>query len=270
MEFIGKILADLIDFFSDQAMNAWQSIKYLDISFYQVVIDIFVVSVLFYWLIQWVRGTKAKQILTGLGLIGLLYVLSRTTNLIALEWLLRNFFTVVLIAIPIIFQEEIRRGLQKIGETRFFSSESGTTQDTIKEIVQCAFELANLKFGALIVFQKEVNLEEYETTGVELDAHVSLPLLISIFNPKSPLHDGAVMVKGNRLTHTSCILPQSAKRFDGKFGTRHKAALTLSEYTDAIVVVVSEERKTVSVAMDGELKENLTPAELTAFLKTHL
>ena len=218
MEIVGHIIARAVAFLSDQVINAWQTIRYLNISGYQMVVDILVVTVLFYWLIQWVRGTKARQILTGLGLLAILYVVSRTFNLIALEWLLQNFFTVVLIAIPIIFQEEIRRGLQKIGETKFLSSSTSVTRGVIKEITHTAYELAEKKHGALIVFKKEVNLEEYETTGVEIQAKVSQPLLESIFNPKSPLHDGAVIIEGTTMKYAGCILPQSTKKFDKKFG----------------------------------------------------
>jgi len=270
MEFIGTFLAKVIELLSDQAINAWQTIKYMDISIYQIFIDILVVTILFYWLIQLVRGTKAKQILTGLGLLGLLYITSRTFNLIALEWLLRNFFTVVLIAIPIIFQEEIRRGLQRIGETKFLASSGGIAQNKIKEIVQATYEMAEKKHGALIVFKKEVNLEEFESTGVEIDAKVSTHIVESIFNIKGPLHDGAIIIHGNTLRYAGCILPQSVKKFDKKFGTRHKAALTLSENTDAVVVVVSEERGTVSAVYDGEIHEGLDAAELTNFLKNNL
>lgn len=270
MEIIGTFLAKAIVFLSDQVGSAWQTIKYMDISIYQVLVDIGVVTLLFYWLIQLVRGSKAKQILTGLGLLGLLYIASRAFNLIALEWLLRNFFTVVLIAIPIIFQEEIRRGLQRIGETKFLSSSGHTTQNVIKEVVRAVVEMASKKHGALIVFKKEVSLEEFESTGVELGAKVSSPLIEAIFNPKSPLHDGAVIIHGSNLKYAGCVLPQSVKKFDKRFGTRHKAALTLSEYTDAVVVVVSEERSIISGVYDGEIYEGLDTTALANFLKTNL
>lgn len=270
MEFIGAFLAKVIMFLSDQVGNAWQTIRYMEISVYQVFVDIAVVTFLFYWLIQLVRGSKAKQILTGLALLGLLYIISRAFNLIALEWLLRNFFTVVLIAIPIIFQEEIRRGLQRIGETKFLSSTGHTTQSVIKEVVHAVSEIAAKKQGALIVFKKEVGMEEFESTGVEIDARVSAPLMESIFNPKSPLHDGAVIIHGSVLKYAGCILPQATKKFDKKFGTRHNAALTLSEYTDAVIVVISEERNVVSAVYDGEIREGLSAVELTNFLKNNL
>ncbi|MDP4008521.1 MAG: diadenylate cyclase CdaA [Candidatus Peregrinibacteria bacterium] len=270
MEILGQILAKAITFISDQVINAWQTINYMDISMYQIFVDIFVVTILFYWIIQLVRGTKAKQILTGLALLGFLYIISRAFNLIALEWLLRNFFTVVLIAIPIIFQEEIRRGLQRIGETKFLSSSSHVTHDVIKEIVHATFEMAEKRHGALIVFKKEVSLEEYESTGIEMDAKVTSPLIESVFNPKAPLHDGAVIIHGNKLKYAACILPQSVKKFDKKFGTRHKAAMTLSEYTDSVIIVVSEERKVVSGVYDGEIYEDLEVSELTNFLKNNL
>ncbi|MBT6068267.1 TIGR00159 family protein [Candidatus Peregrinibacteria bacterium] len=260
----------MIDFLSGQAIHAWQTVSYLDMSMYQIVVDILVVSVLFYWLVQWVRGTKAKQILTGLGLLGLLYVISRAFNLIALEWLLQNFFTVVLIAIPIIFQHEIRRGLQKLGETRFFTLPNHPTKDAIKEIVKAAYEIAEDKNGALIVIKKNGNLEEYEETGIEIDSKVASPLIASIFEPRTPLHDGAIIIHGNKIRYAACTLPQSTRKFDRKFGTRHKAALTLSEMTDAIIIVVSEERKSVSLCEGGEIYEDLKSTALKSLLKEKL
>lgn len=270
MEVIGQLLAKVIDFLSEQAIHAWQTIRYLDISVYQMFVDIAVVSLLFYLLIQWVRGTKAKQILTGLGLLGLLYVLSRAFNLLALEWLLRNFFTLVLIAIPIIFQQEIRRGLQKIGETSFFSTAPHPTKAALKEIVHAAYDMASEKKGALIVIKRDVNLEEYEETGIEINAKVTAPLIASIFEPKTPLHDGAIIVHGDKIKYAACILPHSAQKFDKKFGTRHRAAIALSEQTDAVVIVISEERKSVSLCAGGEIHEKLKEDELTTLLRKAL
>lgn len=261
MDFLISLILDLVVKISDYAVNAWESVKYVSVSPYNAAFDILIVSVIFYLLIQWVRGTRAKQIISGLAFIGILYIIATIFQFIALEWLLRNFFTVILVAIPIIFQDEIRRGLQKLGETKLFSGSNQYSKDTIKEIALATQELIDKKLGALIVLKREVNLDEYEATGEEIDAWVGSDILLSIFSLKSPLHDGAVIVKGERISHASCILPQATKRFAGRFGTRHKAGLTLSEITDAVVIIVSEERKAVSIAFDGELFENLSYEE---------
>lgn len=254
-----QIIAKIIEVVSETTVNFWQNINISQYSAWQVAIDIILVAILFYWLIMLIRGSRATNIIFGLVILALVFAVSQWLKLLALGWILDRLLTVILVAIPIIFQQELRRGLEKLGKTKFFMARRAREMDAIKHaIIDAITEMAENRIGALIVFRNEVKLKEYVETGVMLNARISKELLLSIFSKQSPLHDGAVIIDGERLVAAGCILPHSFKEEYGhKFGTRHKAALGLSEITDAELFVVSEQRGAVSFVSDGRLEENI-------------
>ncbi len=266
MKVINDIVARIILSLSDLGETFWEHLTLSQYSFWQTAIDIFIVALLFYWLIMLLKGTRAVHILTGLAILGIFYTFSNWFELLAVNWILSRIFPVILLAIPIIFQKELRRGLEHLGRAPLFGGEIEAADRIISDLVEVSQELAKHRHGALIVFQRNIKLEEYLETGKELDAHISKALLLSIFHPKSPLHDGAVIIKGFRLAAAGCILPHTFKKYDPQFGTRHKAAIGLSENADAEVIVISEERKTISYAHNGHIKE-VTPEQLQSRLE---
>lgn len=232
------------------------------------VLDIFLIWVITYRIFRILRGTAALQSLVGLGGLGVLYIFSRSFDLYALGWLLDKFFVYIVLAVLILFQNDIRRGLARAGG-RFFTGGFRVAQDTgyHEEVVQSAFALASRRIGALIVIERFAGLDELVDGGHRVAADVSEELLMSIFHPTSPLHDGAVVLQDGRLTAAKCMLPLSlTKDIARYFGTRHRAALGLSEETDALVIVVSEERGAVSLVMAGAL----TPVADPNALRQHL
>lgn len=261
---ITTLFARFVSTISDITHTIWENINIAEYSGWNVALDIFLVAILFYWLIMVIRGSRATNIMLGFVILALLLSLSRWMQLLALGWLLDRLLTVTLVAIPIIFQQELRRGLEKLGRTKFFLAKEAKEIDFIKsEIIEACFDMAKRNVGALIVFKGEVSLKEYVDTGVGLYARISKELLLSIFAPLTALHDGAVIIEQNRIMAAGCVLPHSFKEEYGhKFGTRHKAALGLSETTDATIIVVSEQRGTVSFVHEGEIEENLTPTRL--------
>lgn len=260
MNAISQAISGFISGVTDAARNFWENINISQYSAFQVAIDIFLVAVLFYWLIQLIRGSRATNIMFGLVVLGLVFAVSRWLQLLALGWLLDRLLTVILVAIPIIFQQELRRGLEKLGKTKFFLAQEAKEIDFIRsEVIEAAFEMARSKTGALIVFRGEVSLKEYVDTGVIISARISKELLLSIFSKESPLHDGSVIIDQNRMVAAGCVLPHSFKEYGHKFGTRHKAALGLSETTDAKILVISEQRGMISSVSDGHIEEDISP-----------
>ncbi|MEK9133076.1 MAG: diadenylate cyclase CdaA [Patescibacteria group bacterium] len=260
-------IAKFIDGLSEFAKNFWANLNVSQYSTLQVAVDILLVAILFYWLIMIIRGSRATNIILGLLVLGLVFAVSKWLNLLALGWLLDRLLTVILVAIPIIFQQELRRGLEKLGKTKFFLAREAMEIDFIRsEIIEACVEMAHHKTGALIVFRDEVNLKEYIDTGVVLSAKISKELLLSIFHPGGSLHDGAVIIDQNQIVAAGCVLPHSFKEYGHKFGTRHKAALGLSETTDAKVLVVSEQRGTVSFVADGSIEEDISPERASILL----
>jgi diadenylate cyclase len=267
MNAMSQAIAKFISVITDATRNFWENINVSQYSAFQVVIDILLVAILFYWLIQLIRGSRATNIVFGLIVVALVFALSRWLQLLALGWLLDRLLTVILVAIPIIFQQELRRGLEKLGRTKFFLAQEAKEIDFIRsEIISACFEMARQKIGGLLVFRGEVSLKEYIDTGVLLHARISKELLLSIFSKESPLHDGAVMIDQNRMIAAGCVLPHSFKEYGHKFGTRHKAALGLSESTDAKVIVVSEQRGTVSYVFEGHIEEDISTERLQTIL----
>jgi len=269
MAYINGIISNFILFTSQELGTFWQNIVFLNFSFPQVIIDILFVSTLFYFLFLLVRGSRAFHILLGLFIVAILFLLSKWLQLMALGWLLDHFLTVILVAIPVIFQQELRTGLEKLGKTKIFHVSSAEKMEHIIQQILAATEfLASRKTGALIVLRNEVALSEYAETGVSMGADISKELLLSIFKKNSPLHDGAIIIEGTKIRAAACILPPSFKNYGHDFGTRHKAAIGLSEATDAQIIVISEEKASISYAKDGKMERDINLERLGRLLKS--
>jgi len=215
-------------------------------------VDIIAVGVLLYQVIQMLRGSRALTVLTGLGLLTLLYFFSSAVGLYTLTWLLQHIFSSLFLLIVVIFQADIRQALGEMGARPLFRK-NAVKQDSVEEVVTACVEMARLRVGALIVFERSMRLGDMiKREGVRVDAQLSRQLLMNIFYPKAPLHDGAVIISRDRLTAAACILPLAEAKGQN-FGTRHRAALGIAQESDAAVVVVSEERGEISVAFKGEL-----------------
>jgi diadenylate cyclase len=237
-------------------------------------LDILIVTLIIYSILVLVRGTRADQILQGLAIVLLAGILiSSVLHLTLLSWLLRNSIPAALIALPVIFQPELRRLLEYLGRSSKVmnlprTSMSRGTERTVDELVQAAVRLKERRQpGALICIERSTGLQDYAATGVRMDALVSAELLLTIFYPNSPLHDGAVIIRGDRVVAAAVLLPLSeALDAYADLGTRHRAALGLSEQTDAIVLIVSEETGTISLAENGRLIRNISEDRLRRML----
>ena len=232
------------------------------------ILDIAVMSFILYRLLLIIKGTKAVQMLLGLGILLLASLASRYLELFTVDWLVQSFWAQIVLAIIVLFQPEIRKALAHVGETQFFSS--FTTAEELKsheEIVRGAVSLANKKIGALIVIERETSLKDFIEVGTPLDAKVSREVLLSIFHPTSPIHDGAVIIKGNRIAAAGCFLPITLSAEVSKsFGTRHRAGIGLTEETDAVAIIVSEETGQISVVVNGKIESRLDMGTLRDML----
>lgn len=240
------------------------------------VVDILLVTAVFFGILQFLRGTQAFMLLRGvLLLIALVGILAMLDVLPAFSWLVRTTLPALLFAIPVIFAPEIRHALERLGRAGVSQPDERTAaqmQDTIGSIVSAAVRLSDRQHGALIVLQRRDNLEEYVQTGVRLDSRVSAQLLLQIFYPNTPLHDGAVVVAGQRLLAAACVMPLSASGVlahsaDRQMGLRHRAALGISEVSDAVAVVVSEETGAISVMHSGRMIRRLDADRLENILR---
>ncbi len=238
------------------------------------VIDIAIIAVLIYSLMMLVRETRAEQLIKGLIFVVFMWQLSELAGLRMVNYMIRNMMTLGLVALIIVFQPELRRVLEYIGRNRLINSRSGQGLDEdvgvmIDQVVEAVDDLAKDKVGVLIAFERETGLSDLLEAGTALDSIVSAELLRSIFLTTSPLHDGAVFIRNNRIVKAGAILPLTHKENIAKdLGTRHRAALGLIERSDAIVVVVSEESGTISIAMDGKLRRFLDRNSLASILRT--
>lgn len=246
-------------------------IGFLEITLFDVM-DILVVSWIFYKLYKYFENTRAGQMLLGLVMLLIVTSVARLLNMSALSWLMRQVQTVWVVTFVILFQPELRRLLIYIGRTRLVSGIFRVTGTrTIDGVVAAALELSRRKWGGLLVIQRDSGLRSYKEKGTPLTAEVSQELLISIFNPSSPLHDGAVIIQNDIIEAAQCILPLSeSETLHPGMGTRHRAALGLTEETDAVVVVISEENRQISVAMDGKFTRNIEEADLRGILNEHV
>jgi diadenylate cyclase len=232
------------------------------------IIDVAVVAFILYQLLRLLRGTQGIQILVGLILLAVIGILSTTFNLILLSWLFKNATFFIIIAVIVMFQPELRRAFDQLGRighigrplSRFNSRQYN---QAISEAIRATERLSMKKTGALIAFEREVGLEDYAATGVRINGEISAEMLQSIFYPNSPLHDGAVIVRGNRIIAAGCLLPLPEEgAVKERLGTRHRAALGLSLASDALVLVVSEETGGISVIEEGKISKNLDADDL--------
>jgi diadenylate cyclase len=230
-----------------------------DIIRWQDLVDILLVCVIVYRMLLLIRGTRAVQMLTGFGIILIVYYLSDRFKLHTLHTILVEFFNNFILILIIVFQDEIRKALTQVGRNPFFTS-TNTIEEVaiIEEICQASAMLAQQRVGALIVLERETGLKNYIEAGTIIDSKVSADLIVSIFHPSSPIHDGAMIIRSSRITSAGCLLPISRDPTVNKeLGTRHRAALGLTHETDAVVIVVSEERGEVSLAHHGMMNRDL-------------
>jgi diadenylate cyclase len=237
------------------------------------IVDILVVSVLIYELLVFIRGTRAVQMaLGGAIFIGLLY-LSRWGRLETVNWMVRNLAGYVVFAGIVLFQTDIRRALAHMGRAQFFRylAQEESAEESVEEMVVATRLLSAQRIGAIIAVERQIGLRNYVEGGIPLDAELTYDLLLSIFQPKSPLHDGAVIIQDDRIAAAACFLPLTVNpRLSKELGSRHRAAIGLTEENDSIAVVVSEETGTISVVVDGQIERGLDPDTLGARLRSLL
>jgi diadenylate cyclase len=232
-------------------------------------IEVLIVAYVFYRILLLIRQTRAVRMAVGLVLLAVVWWFARLVGLTMIDWLLSNVFTYIVFAIIVLFQNEIRRVLTSLGRTPFFRSLArGTSLDLIDEVVTASTSLASQRHGAILVFEREMGLRNYIEGGIALDAAVSYDLLMSIFNPAAPLHDGAVIIQLGRIAAASSFLPLTLNpRLSRELGSRHRAAIGITEETDAVAVVVSEETGTISLVLDGRITRKLDAASLARKLR---
>ncbi len=235
-------------------------------------IDILVVAFILYKAFMLIRGTRAIQVIKGLGILIAVSSIASLGKLKTLDWLLQRFWTWGVVGFIVLFAPELKRALARMGRTTaFFGGSPIDEQRDIKAVVEAAERLSSIHTGALIVMGREASLEEVMESGIPMDAEISRELLMTIFYPDTELHDGAVIISNGRILAASCTLPLSQNpRWEEHLGTRHRAAIGLTEETDAIVVVVSEETGVISVAIDGEITRYLDPQTLHKILIDYL
>jgi diadenylate cyclase len=234
-------------------------------------LDIALVSILIYEFLKLIRGTRAVQMAVGsLLVIGLFYI-SQLAPLQTLNWLIRNMLVYVAFAAIVIFQSDIRRALAHFGQAPFFRYfyRQEAADETIEEVVVAATMLAQQKVGAIVAIEREIGLRNYIESGIPLDAALTYDLLVTIFRPGSPLHDGAVILQEGRVAAAACFLPLTVNpRLSRELGTRHRAAIGLTEESDAAALVVSEETGQISIALNGQMERGLTPDDLRGRLRS--
>ena len=226
---------------------------------WQDILDIVLMAIILYRLLLIIKGTKAAQMLIGLGFLLLVSLLSGYLELYTINWMIHSFWAQIVIVLIILFQPEVRRTLAQMGEAPFFKAFTSAEElKSLDEIVKASVALANRKIGALIVIERDTSLKDFVEMGTPLDAKVSREILLSIFHPTSPIHDGAVVVRGNRIIAAGCFLPIALSTEVSKaLGTRHRAGVGLTEETDAIALIVSEETGAMSMATGGKLETHL-------------
>lgn len=246
------------------------------------VLEILIISVLIYYILIWIRDTRAWTLLKGILVICAFMLFAYVFQMDTILWLFQNLISVAIISIFVLFQPELRRALEQLGRKNILSSffnlggSAATDEQTVKtvektksEIIKACVEMSKVRTGALIVIEQEVQLIEYERTGIFLDSLVSSQLLINIFEHNTPLHDGAVFIRNNRIVAATCYLPLSDNMLLSKeLGTRHRAGVGISEVSDSITLIVSEETGMISVAHDGMLFRGLSQDELREQLST--
>ena len=242
------------------------------------IVEIIILSFLIYHILVWIKNTKAWSLLKGFLVIAVFILFAAYFEMNTILWIVNNLFSVAVTAVVVILQPELRRAVEELGRKNIISSiipitvgrgpEGGRFSDkTINEIVKACVEMGRARTGALIVMEKDESLTDYERTGIEIDGVVTSQLLINIFEHNTPLHDGAVIVRGDRVTSATCYLPLSDNmRLSKELGTRHRAGVGISEVTDSLTIIVSEETGKISVAYGGDLERNVDAERLRARL----
>lgn len=243
------------------------------------VMEIFIIAVLVYWILAWMKTTRAWRLLKGMIIICVFLLLAYRLEMNTIIWIAKNILGFAVTAVIVVLQPELRHALEELGEKKFLSSipiypgvsrrtEGLFSEQTIAEIAKACVEMGKTRTGALIVIEKKESLKDYERTGIEVDGVVTNQLLINIFEHNTPLHDGAVIVRGNRVTYATCYLPLTDNLdLSKELGTRHRAGVGISEVTDSMTVIVSEETGKISIAYEGELQRNLSAEELKAKMR---
>ena len=240
------------------------------------IVEIILIAFLLYSILVWIKNTRAWALFKGIIVIAVFVLMAALFQMNTILWLAGKLINVGIIALAVIFQPELRKALDQLGRKRFFLGMFSWDMDravkrfserTAAEMVKATFEMAKVKTGALIVVEKDIMLSEYERTGIPLDSLVSSQLLINIFEKNTPLHDGAVIVRGERIVSATCYLPLSDNmELDKELGTRHRAAVGISEVSDSLTIIVSEETGAVSTAMSGEIRRGVDGDELKRML----
>ena len=237
------------------------------------IIEILLISFFVYEFIVWIKNTRAYTLLRGILIVLVFVFIAYTFRMNTILWIAENFFSLGITAVIIVFQPELRRALEQLGEKNILTSivpfegskkeAEGVTDRTIQELIRACFEMGKARTGALIVMEQGVSLQEYERTGIAIDSAVSSQLILNIFEKNTPLHDGAVILSGNRIRSATCYLPLSDNMNLSKaLGTRHRAAVGISEVSDSLTIVVSEETGSVSVAKNGRILRSLNQEQL--------
>src|SRR5678810_499571 len=228
-------------------------------------LDVALVSILIYELLLLIRGTRAMQMALSGGFLIALFFISQWLDLETVNWVIRNLATYVVFAIIVLFQADIRRALAHFGRAQFFKyfERSSSDDETVEELVVAATTLAARHIGAIIVIERQIGLRNYIEGGIPLDATITYDLIGSIFQPGSPLHDGAAIVQGDRIAAAACFLPLSVNPLVSRdLGTRHRAAIGITEENDAVAIVVSEETGSISLVRDGAMERGISPDAL--------
>ncbi len=254
-----------IEAFADKYLSAIHIPNYIKVT---DIVEILIISFFVYHIMVWIKNTKAWALLKGVLVIFIFVVIAALFHMTTILWIVENIISIAVIAFVIIMQPELRRALEQLGSRNFLSAlfpfevakkdTARYSDKTVNEIVRACFEMGKVRTGALIVMEQNHSLAEYERTGIEVDGIVTSQLLMNIFEHNTPLHDGAVIIRGERVTSATCYLPLSDNRgLSKELGTRHRAGVGISEATDSMTIIVSEETGHVSVAYNGELFRNL-------------
>jgi len=237
-----------------------QQLLYLWLKSWRSIFEIILLSVGIYYGYLYFRGTRGAKVLTGLAIVFLtLTLISTLLNLVVIGWIVRSFSVFLAVALVVIFQPELRRGLAELGGHPIFSLTS-EKRETVHDLAEAVTQLANKQFGALIAIERDTSIRVYEETGVTLDSDFSVELILTIFHPKAALHDGGVIVRNGRIAAAACIFPVSQREtLDRSLGLRHRAALGITEESDAVAVVVSEETGSISICHRRRIERNFTP-----------
>ncbi|MCL2456258.1 MAG: diadenylate cyclase CdaA [Defluviitaleaceae bacterium] len=235
------------------------------------VLDIVIIAVLLYLFTRWIRRTQAWVLLRGLVMILFIAVLASVFELVVVQWIVSNAISMGFVVVVILFQPELRKALEQLGRGKYLLPlKDEPVQQiqllTVEEIIKATRALSKKFTGALIVIENEIDISEHERRGIPLDAQVSVQLLLNIFEKNAPLHDGAVIIRNNRVSAASCILPLSSESLDSRLGTRHRAAIGITEVSDARVVVVSEETGTISLVIGGTITRNIEEKQMRELL----